>query len=200
MNRVCTAVLALAVLAAPAPGLAADFESAAAKAERLDRLDGFLERFIGRCADPYTRAACEKDVAAFRKDALGKSYVVKIQEATSLVRPEREGDGFVLLLTPFFDGGGLALTGGTPTKQDPAGNPLVQLVPVRSVLPPGSMDLEFLSPFRTGAIEVELVFRPLKAWKLPKKGGGSIEGVGAKLVAVRVLDGRTGNELGARMM
>lgn len=199
MPRLRLAALALLALA-PAAGLAADYEAAAAKAERVERLDTFLEKFVGRCTDPYTRAECERGVASFRKEALAKTYVVKLQEATSLVRPEREGDGFVLLLTPFFDGGGLALTNGTPTKQDPAGNPLVALVPIRSVLPPGAMDLEFLSPFRTGAIELEVVFRPLKAWKLPKKGGGSLEGVGARLVAVRVLDGRTGNELGSKVL
>jgi len=134
------------------------------------------------------------------KDALAKTFVVKVPDATSLVRPELEGEGFVLLLTPFFDGGGYALTGGTPVKQDAGGNPLVSLVPLKGTLPPGTMDLEFLSPFRTGAIEVEIVFKPVKVWKLPRKGGGSYEGVGAKLLGVRVLDGRTGREIASRTM
>jgi hypothetical protein len=193
-------LVALALALLPATGLGAGFEEVAARAERLDRLDPFLERFLGRCADPVTRRTCEDAVAAARKDALAKTFVVKVLDATSLVRPELEGEGFVLLVTPFFGGSGYALTGGTPVKQDAAGNPLVNLVPVKGTLPPGTMDLEFLSPFRTGAIEIEIVFKPVKAWKLPRKGGGSYEGVGAKLLGVRVLDGRTGKEIASRTM
>jgi hypothetical protein len=193
---------ALALVLVPATALAGGFEAAAAKAQRLERLDPFLEKFVGRCTDPYTRRECESGVAAFRKEAGARTFVVKMGEVTSLVRPERDasGEGYVLLLTPFFDGGGLALTSGTPTKQDAAGNPLVPLVPVPGTVPPGTMEFEFLSPFRTGAVEIEVVFKPVKVWKLPRKGGGSFEGVGAKLVAVRILDGRTGNELGSKVL
>jgi hypothetical protein len=59
------------------------------------------------------------------------------------------------------------------------------------------MDLDFLSPFRTGAVELEIVFKPTKPWKLPKKGGGSVEGLGSKFVAVKLLDARSGKEIAA---
>jgi hypothetical protein len=193
-------LLAALALTVPAAASAGGFEALAARAERLERLDPFLETFVGRCADPATRRPCEQGVAAARKQALAKTFVVKVPDATSLVRPEIQGDGFVLLLTPFFDGGGLALTEGTPVKQDAAGNPLVNLVPLKGTLPPGTMELDFMSPFRTGAVELEIVFRPVKAWKLPRRGGGSYEGVGAKLLGVRVIDGRTGNEIASRAM
>ena len=41
-----------------------------------------------------------------------------------------EGEKFVLLVTPFVDGGGLALSNGAPLRQDPRGNPLVGLIPI----------------------------------------------------------------------
>ena len=197
-----TRVLALALALLPSSALAGGFEDAAAKAQRLERLDPFLEKFVGRCPDPYTRRACEAGIAGFRKEAAARTFVVKVGEVTSLVRPERDetGEGYVLLLTPFFDGGGLALTNVAPTRQDPQGNPLVPLVPIPASVPAGTMDFEFLSPFRTGAVEIEVVFRPVKVWKLPRKGGGAYEGVAVKIVAVRVLDGRTGNEIGSKVM
>jgi hypothetical protein len=193
------AALAFALL--PAAASAGGFEAIAARAERLERLDPFLETFVGRCVDPYTKPQCEAGVAAARKAALAKTFVVRVPDATSLVRPELQGDGFVLLLTPFFDGGGLALSEGTPVKQDASGNPLVNLVPLKGTLPPGTMDLEFMSPFRTGAIELEIVFKPLKTWKLPRKdGGAAYQGVAAKLLGVRVLDARNGNEIASRAL
>jgi hypothetical protein len=199
MTRPHLAALALALL--PAAASAGGFEAAAARAERLERLDPFLEAFVGHCTDPYTRPKCEAAVAAARKAALAKTFVVKVQEATALVRPEIRGEGFVLLITPFFDGGGLALTHGTPVKQDAEGNPIVKLLPLEGTLPPGTMDLEFMSPFRTGAIELEIVFRPVKVWKLPRKdGGGAYQGVAARLLAVRVLDARNGTEIAARTL
>ncbi len=107
----------------------------------------------------------------------------------------------MLLLTPFVDGGGLALTHGAPARQDAAGRPIVNLIPIRGRLPPGTMDMEFQSPFRTGAIELEIVFQPVKAWHLPRKREkGEYEGVAARFIAVRVLDARTGTEIASRVL
>jgi hypothetical protein len=194
-------LLALALTALPALASAGDVAALLARAERVERLDAFLEKIVGRCVDPYTKKACEDQVAAARKSASGKTFVVKVSDATALVKPQIEGESYLLLLTPFVDGGGLALTNGTPVKQDAAGNPVVNLVPVRGTLPPGTMDLDFLSPFRTGAVDLEIVFQPTKPWKLPKKGGGGfVEGLGAKFMAVRLLDARSGNEIAARSL
>jgi len=197
MPRTFPALALAAALLAPPPARAGDLESVFAKAERVERLDAFLERVIGHCTDPYTRKQCEDQVSAARKDAAAKTFVVKVTDATALVNPKIDGDGFVVLLTPFVDGGGYALTHGTPTKQDAGGNPVVNLVPIRGKLPPGVMDLEFLSPFRTGAVDLEIVFKPTKPWKMPKKGGGSLEGLGSRFVAVKLLDARSGNTIAA---
>jgi hypothetical protein len=191
-----------AVLAAAAsPARGASFEEIAAKATRVDALEPFLARYVGRCTDPYERATCERNVATARKEVAGRTFSVRVSDAAALVRPSLEGDRFTLLLTPFVDGGGYALTHGAPTKQDSAGRPVLALVPIHGKLPPGTMEMEFQGPFRTGAIEIEIVFTPERAWKLKRKGEpGDIEGVAAKFRGVRVLDTRSGKEIASRVM
>jgi hypothetical protein len=61
--------------------------------------------------------------------------------------------------------------------------------------------MEFQSPFRVGAIELEIVFRPERTWRLARKGeGGSYEGVAARFLGVRVIDARTGNPIAAKVL
>ncbi len=194
--------LATALLAALSmPALAAaDFAALATGAERLETLEPFLTRYVGHCTDVYERRTCEANVAAARRALQGKTFTVRVPDATSLVRPRLEGERFVLLVTPFVDGGGLALSNGAPLRQDAQGNPLVGLIPIKGRLPPGTLDLEFQGPFRTGAIELEIVFRPERTWKLPRRDGGSYEGVAARFLAIRVLDARTGNEIASKVL
>jgi hypothetical protein len=192
----------LASLLAASPAHGASFDDLAAKATRLDALEPFLSRYVGRCTDIYEKATCQKNVAAVRKEAAGKTFVVRVPESASIVRPSLEGgDRFTLLVTPFVDGGGgYALTHGAPTRQDSAGRPVLALVPVKGKLPPGTMEMEFQSPFRTGAIELELVFTPEKAWSMKRKGeAGDLEGVAARFLAMRILDARSGKEIASRV-
>jgi hypothetical protein len=194
--------LATALLAATAlPALAAaDFASLATSAERIETLEPFLTRYVGHCTDVYERRTCEANVAAARRAFAGKTLAVRIPDAASLVRPRLQGEKFVLLVTPFVDGGGLALSNGAPIRQDPQGNPLVGLIPISGRLPPGTIELEFQGPFRTGAIELEIVFRPERTWKLPRREGGTYEGVAARFLAIRVLDARTGTEIASKVL
>jgi hypothetical protein len=194
--------LAIALLAAlSAPTLAAtDFASLATGAERLETLEPFLSRYVGHCTDVYERRTCEANVAASRRAVTGKTFTVRVPDAAPLVRPRLEGQKFVLLVTPFVDGGGLALSNGAPLRQDPHGNPLVGLIPINGKLPPGTLELDFQGPFRSGAIELEIVFRPERTWKLPRREGGSYEGVAARFLAIRVLDARTGNEIASKVL
>jgi len=189
----------LAALSLPAAA-ATDFATAATGAERLETLEPFLARYVGRCTDVYERRTCEANVAASRRAVAGKTFTVRVPDAAALVHPKLDGQRFTLLVTPFVDGGGLALSHGAPLRQDPHGNPLVGLIPISGRLPPGTMDLEFQGPFRTGAIELEIVFRPERTWKLPRRDGGSYEGVAARFVAIRVLDARTGHEIAAKVL
>jgi hypothetical protein len=193
--------LAIALLAAALPASAAtDFASLATGAERLETLEPFLARYVGHCTDIYERRTCEANVAASRRAIAGKTFAVRVPDAASLVRPRLEGERFVLLVTPFVDGGGLALSNGAPLRQDPHGNPLVGLIPIKGKLRPGTMELEFQGPFRSGAIELEIVFRPERTWKLPRREGGSFEGVAARFLAIRVLDARTGAEIASKVL
>jgi hypothetical protein len=193
------AIALLAAFAAPAAA-ATDFATAATGAERLQTLEPFLARYVGRCTDVYERRTCEANVAASRRAVAGKTFAVRVPDAAALVHPKLQGQKFVLLVTPFVDGGGLALSNGAPLRQDPQGNPLVGLIPISGKIPPGTMELEFQGPFRTGAIELEIVFRPERTWKLPRREGGSYEGVAARFLAIRVLDARTGAEIAAKVL
>jgi hypothetical protein len=195
-------VLALASAALPAPAReAADFDAVARGAERVDALEPFLARYLGRCEDVYQRAKCEANVAEARKQVSGRAFAVRVPDAAGLVRPERRGGGYLILLTPFVDGGGLALTNGAPARQDSEGRPLIDLIPISGAMPAGMMDMEFESPFRTGAIELEIVFRPEKAWRLARAGEKhGYEGVAARFLAVRVIDARTGHPIAARVL
>jgi hypothetical protein len=131
----------------------------------------------------------------------GKTFAVRVPDAATLVKAELRGTGYLLLLTPFVDGGGLALTNGAPTRQDASGHPLIGLIPIAGALPPGTLEMEFQSPFRVGAIELEIVFRPERTWRLARKGeGGSYEGVAARFLGVRVIDARTGNPIAAKVL
>ena len=197
------ALLPLAAVLLASPALGASFDDVAAKAQKVEALEPFLARYVGRCTDPFERATCERNVAVARKAVQGKTFTVRVSEAAQLVRASLEGDRFVLLLTPFVDGGGgFALTNGAPSRQDLAGHPIVGLIPIHGKLPPGTMELEFHGPFRTGAIELEIVFTPERAWKLRRRKGepGDVEGVAARFLAVRVVDARTGREIASRTL
>jgi hypothetical protein len=199
--RLALAAALVPVLLAASPALAG-FDELAAKAQRVDALEPFLARYVGRCTDRYELATCQKNVAAARKEVAGKTFAVRVGDAAALVRPSLEGDRFTLLLTPFVDGGGgYALTHGAPTRQDAAGRPVVALIPLKGKLPPGTLEMEFQGPFRTGAVELEIVFTPEKTWKLKRKGEpGDLEGVAAKFLGVRILDARTGKEIASRTL
>jgi hypothetical protein len=195
--------LALALVAASAATAAhaASFDDVAARARRVDALEPFLARYVGRCTDPYERPTCLRNVATARKEVSGKTFTVRIPDAAALVRPSLDGDRFVLLVTPFVDGGGYGLSHGAPSKQDAAGRPVVGLIVIKGKLPPGTLDMEFQSPFRVGAIELEIVFAPERTWKMKRKGEpGDLEGVAARFIAIRVLDGRTGKEIAAKVL
>jgi hypothetical protein len=193
-------LIATALLASPALG--APFDEVAAKAQKVEALEPFLARYVGKCTDRYEKATCEKNVSSARRAVNGKAFTVRVPDAASLLRPQIEGDKFLLLFTPFIDGGGgYALTHGAPARQDEAGRPVVPLVVLKGKLPPGMMEMEFQRPFRSGAVELELVFAPEKAWKMKRKGEpGDLEGVAARFLGVRVLDARSGKEIASKTL
>lgn len=201
MRTVQLVVAALLVALLPASVTAADLAALSATAERIDALEPFLSRYVGSCAPGHTQRACQENVAQARKAVSGKAFVVRIPDAATLAQARIDGERFVVLVTPFVDGGGLALTHGAPARQDAAGRPVVPYIAIDGTLPPGVMDLEFQRPFRSGAIALEIVFRPEKVWRLPRKGEpGSYEGVAARFLGVQVLDARTGEIIASRAL
>jgi hypothetical protein len=176
------------------------FDALKHRAERLESLPGFLERYVGACRDAYERQTCERNVQAIRRNFEGKLLVATIGDhAAELCRAESLGDRYRIFFTPFVDGGGYALTHGAPARQDGAGRPLIPYLVLQGSLPPGG-ELGFESPFRTGNVEMEVVFRPEGTWKLKRRGAGFYEGVKARFVGLRLVDARTGNEIVSKVL
>jgi hypothetical protein len=191
--------LAAAWLLGPAP-VAADerFEALRRQAEPLESLPGFVSRYVGECRDPAAREACEAGVRAARRAAHGRLFATVVSEqARRLVRVERRGAGHRFLFTPFLDAEGYGLTHGEP-RLDGSGRPAVGLIAVDAA--PGVEEAAIDAALRTGRIELEILFRPEGAWKLRRRGEpGFLEGVRARFAAVRLVDGRTGAELGVKL-
>ncbi len=201
MSRAALILSLSALLSMPLPNRGDDrFEALKQRAERFESLPGFLERYVGACKDVYERQTCERNVQATRRHFQGKLLVVTIGDrAAELCRAEALGDRYRIFLTPFVDGGGYALTHGAPQRQDGAGRPLIPYLVLQGPLSPGG-ELSFQSPFRTGNVEMEVVFRPEGTWKLKRKGSGFYEGVKARFVALRLVDQRTGAEIASRVL
>lgn len=195
------AALALA-LALPAAGRGDDrFDALRSRAERLDSLGAFLERYVGGCRDLFTRAECERNVAGVRRALQGKILVARVADgAAELVRARADGGRFRIDVTPFIDGGGFALTHGSPASQDASGRPLIGLLVLQGQIPPGTGDLDFHSPFRTGNVELEVVFEAQGTWKMKRRDGGLYEGVKARFLGLRLVDPRTGAEIASKVL
>lgn len=197
-----TLALAALALALPAAARGDDrFDALRSRAERLDSLGAFLERYVGGCRDVFTRTDCERNVASARRAVHGKILVARVADgAAELVRARADGGRFRIDVTPFIDGGGFALTHGAPASQDASGRPLIGLVVLHGELPPGTGDLEFHSPFRTGNVEMEIVFEAQGTWKMRRRDGGHYEGVRARFLGLRLVDPRTGAEIASRVL
>lgn len=200
MRIAVAAVLAAAALSPALSRADERFASLRQRAERLESLPGFLERFMGGCKDAFERRTCEQNVRQSRRAFEGKTLVTTVS-AAELARAESDGSRFRIVLTPFIDGGGgYALTHGEPVGQDQTGRPRIGFVVLQGELPPGMGEMDFRSPFRTGFVEMEVIFRAEGTWKMRRRDGGFYEGVRARFLGVRLLDQRTGDEIASRML
>ena len=194
-------LLAASLLSPAAPARAADrFELAANGSQRLEDLGPFLEKYVGSCRDAFTRDDCERNVRAARRALDGRVYAARIGERTvEIVRAERARGGWRFVVTPFIDGGGLALTNGEP-RGDALGRPRIGYLVLEGALPEGMDDLALESALRTGRIELEVLFRPEGTWKMKRRGEpGFYEGVKARFLALRLLETRTGTQVASRV-
>jgi hypothetical protein len=195
---------ALLAVSLPAAALAADrFTALASGAHRLESLGPFLERYVGSCTDAFTKDECERNVRAARRALDGRVYAAALGERTvEIVRVERTRSGWRFVVTPFIDGGGLALTNGAP-QGDALGRPRIAyliLDILDGTLPDGMDELALESALRAGRLGLEVLFRPEGTWKLKGRGAGrSYEGVKARFLGLRIVETRSGAELASRV-
>ena len=158
-------------------------------------LGEFLELYLGDCGTASNTANCKNRSKEFQTQAKGKRFYALVREdeagMVGMSDSTRSGGDFTVEVTPFFPGAEHALTNAVPKKTDAKGNPILPVLMFAGKLPGVETvdDMERL--FKNRGVRLELLFRPEQVWALPKKGGGQLTGVKAKLDAIQVTS-RTG--------
>lgn len=190
-----SAVTLLALIPAVALG-EGRFEELRKGAQPFDGgLGDFLELYLGDCGSASNTANCRNRAREFQTQAKGKRFYALIREDEAgmlgMSDSTRSGGDFTVEVTPYFPGAEHALTNAVPKKTDPKGNPILPVLMIPGKLPGVETvdDMERL--FKNRGVRLELLFRPEKPWALPKKGGGQLTGVTAKLEAIQATS-RTG--------
>ncbi len=168
--------------------------------DALSSVGGFVDKYIGDCGPVSEGGAdCAKNSENFRKGANGKKfYMILTEESTAVLQMgafNPSGGEVTFNLTPFFSGSNSAITHGAPSKTDANGNPVMPFLTFKGTLPDGWNVQMMQRQVQSRAMRMQVVFTPLGLWELPKKGGGKIRGVKAKLEAVLVTVGRTGEQV-----
>jgi uncharacterized protein DUF6066 len=189
-------LVAVALAVAAATAVAEDdpaFEKAKNGASPTDGLSTFLSKFVGSCTKE-SGPQCAKAAEEYRQKTRGKKLYLSIDDATPVLAIGGKGDGgeVVLNVTPFFAGGEYALTQGAPSRMDASGNPVVSLLRVKGTAPDGDVD-RLGRMLAAHQVKMEVVFAPESTWSLTRKGGGAVQGVKAKLLALRISMARTGD-------
>lgn len=199
---------ALALFAALRPPAAARaeepgaFERLEQKAERVEGLAAFLDRYVGRCPKGPEAAACRTRAKRARAEMTGRLYTVRLDPAAArMLRAggiDKASGRFRFELTPFFDAGGLGLTAGKPLGLDRQGRPRIRTLRLQAPLEDDQTEWDMERLLRTQNVRIELVFRPQGVWSLPARPE-RLEGMRAKFVAVRLSHARTGRQLALRL-
>ncbi|MCY1077504.1 DUF6066 family protein [Archangium lansingense] len=199
MTRLFLAVLLLLPTLALAD-VDARFAQLRDQAEALGSLSTFLDKYIGECAGVFVSPTCRKDAEAFRGKYGGrKLYMIVGEDAATMLSPGpyQPGSGnYTIQVIPYFPGSSYALTQGTPTQTDSAGNPLLPLIRISGTTPEGWAAPDFLRLFSGRQIRAQIVFTPQGVWTLPRKRGGKMQGVAARVEAILLTHSRTGEPLG----
>lgn len=177
---------------------AADPDALIKAAEPIRSLENFLEAFVGEChkGEPEQKKDCQAKAADFRKAAKDKTFLTDLPGSLAKsLRPVRSKDDKNLIydFTPFFDAGGYGMTFGKPIGQDRDGDPRIRSSQLK-VPATGSGESAVLDGFKYDRTNVQLVFKPVEVWKLPKKGerGGFWYGISVKPVLLRLQESRSG--------
>jgi len=158
-------------------------------------LGEFLEVYLGDCGQASNTANCRNRSREFQGQAKGKRFYTLVREdeagMVGMSESTRTGGDFTVEVTPFFPGAEHALTNAVPKKTDAKGNPILPVLMFAGKLPGIETVEDMERLFRNRGVRLELLFRPEQPWALPKKGGGQLTGVKAKLDAIQVTS-RTG--------
>jgi len=169
-------------------------------AEPVGGLGVFLDKFVGECnASDVGAADCKQAVREYRQKMRGKRlYMIVTEDNANMIQAGRtdfENGEFTAQLTPFFPSSGYALTHGAPSRTDANGNPVMPLMQIKGKIPADWNESRFNRLFAGREVRLHVVFTPQDVWSLPKRGGGKMSGVKARLEAVMITAGRTGEEL-----
>lgn len=200
MSRLAAAVVTLLLPALALADVDARFAKLRDASEPLGGLGAFLEKYIGACEGAFVDPQCKSQAEAFRKKYQGKRlYMIVTEDDATMLAPGAYSPGtgdYTIHITPFFPGGRYALTHGSPKKTDANGNPVLPLLTVSGTVPEGWNGQIFSRMFSMRGVRAQVVFTPQGVWSLPKKGGGKNHGVTARVEALLVTEGRTGQQLG----
>lgn len=204
MKRVLAGCVLLSSLLAradvdPAFARLRDAAQAPGQGGAIEGLGAFLDKYVGDCDGTLEGQECRQNAKAFRQSATGKKFYLMVSEdsVTQLAAGPHDPRGELTLhITPFFPAGGYALTHGAPRKTDGNGNPIIPWLVLRVKTPDDWIGGTLERFLRMRAFRLQLVFTPQDVWTLSKPGGGKIRGVKAKIHAILISNGRTGEELG----
>lgn len=200
MSRFLVAVAALLLPTLALADVDARFAKLRDESEALGGLGAFLEKYIGVCEGAMVDPQCKSQAEAFRKKYQGKRlYMIVGEDDATMLSPgpySPVSGEYTINITPFFPGGGFALTHGAPKKSDGNGNPVLAYLTVTGTLPDGWNGQIFSRMFSMRQVRAQVVFTPQGVWSLPKKGGGKNHGVTARFEGLIVTEGRTGQQLG----
>jgi len=195
--------LGLALITAARAEAPSAFTRLRDQAQSVESLSAFLARYVGSCTDLEEKAACEANARRTRNEITGRLYYVVLDESAARMLKAGAYDPrtreFTIEMTPFFEASGFALTEGAPKGQDGQGHPRIQIEPIFATLPADWLPMDMERLLRTQSLKIHIVFRPLGLWSLPDKGGGKLEGVRAKFLAVRLISARTGEDVALRL-
>jgi hypothetical protein len=176
------------------------FASLRDQARPLDSLTHFLDRYIGECNDFTLKDACLANAKKARAELDGKTfYLILDEEAGKMLKPGayNPSKGELRIdVTPFFEGGGRALTYGTPKRIDAEGNVYMPTLPVFAKLDAGWTPMDLDRQIRNRRIRIQVVFKTEGVWSLRvKERSGTVEGVAARFLGLRLTHVRSGDEV-----
>lgn len=187
----------IALTLALAPAAPSSFDAVADTAESVQNLGRLLDTYIGDCdhsGPEFDRRGCELKAAEVRKSYRGRRLRVQPSDLSGLLSLkgfDRRKQAFRLDLVPIFAPRGVAMSIGRPRKLDREGRPVIRTIPIWVKLPDGTPDFVFRRDLERGMVRMELIVQVQRGWQL-KRGKEHAEGMGVKLLGLRLLDSRGG--------